>query len=66
MKTNNDMIAIRIADNDKEESANEIMEIYSNNALENKGVTWYSTDVAISAKQDPPKALFFHNRNNKF
>ncbi|MDU6333775.1 MAG: hypothetical protein E6584_21680 [Enterobacter hormaechei] len=63
MKNYNDIAAIRITD--KEKSANDIMGIYWNNALENTGVTWYSTDVSI--KQEPTKVIFFHNtQNSKF
>lgn len=64
MKFNNDMIAIRVTDNCTLERANDIMDIYCNNALENKGVTWYSTNVIISKEQDPPKAILFHNKKN--
>lgn len=64
MKTNNDMIAIRVTDNNNFERANKIMDIYCNNASENKGVTWYSTNVTIGKEQDPPRAILFHNKKN--
>lgn len=55
MKNYNDIVAIRITD--KENSATDIMDIYWNNALENTGVTWYSTDVSL--KREPTKVIFF-------
>lgn len=60
MKNYNDIVAIRITD--KENSATDIMDIYWNNALENTGVTWYSTDVSL--KREPTKVIFFHNTQN--
>ena len=60
MKNYNDIVAIRITD--KENSAIDIMDIYWNNALENTGVTWYSTDVSL--KREPTKVIFFHNTQN--
>ena len=64
MKINNDMIAIRVTDNNNFERANKIMDIYCKNASENKGVTWYSTNLPIGKDQDPPNAILFHNKKN--
>lgn len=64
MKNNEDMLAIRITYDDDNRSANEIMNIYLNNALENEGETWYSTDVVIGKYRNPGKAIFFNNTKN--
>lgn len=64
MKNNDDMLAIRITYDDDNRSANEIMNIYLNNALENEGEIWYSTDVVIGKYRNPGKAIFFNNTKN--